>query len=326
MYAFADNQRNKITLSQLMAFYRGRKIIFDNIEKKLLPNQLQTALFGEFKKTNESNVRKGIAYERFKACANVFEDKYAEEILENWNNEWQNLISHSQDGDTKTAIPPRKCAERIINGEREILKKICPELLRWLDNALNLNSDDYLKKVFSVLTILAITRDKTGEHWTAFAEKLLNDIPDFLPIINVLSDEPSTEAQKALEECKRLHAQGDLEQAKKIRNTAFEENKPLWNSNVWREWANLQPEDAVNSYRKARAFLEDALKEADKEELRKQWREISDEFLKETIKRLKLGDETFLEDFKNNPSKEEFYRHWYGMAFFRLANKFLSRP
>jgi hypothetical protein len=324
MYAFADNQQNKITLSQLMAFYRGRKIIFDNIEKKLLPNQLQTALFGEFGKTTESNVRKGIAYERFKACVNVFEDKYAEEILENWNNEWQNLISHSQDGDTKTAIPPRKCAERIINGEREILKKICPELLRWLDNALNLNSDNYLKTVFSVLTILAITRDKTGEHWTAFAEKLLNNIPNFLPIINVLSDEPSTEAQKTLEECKRLHSQGDLEQAKKFRDTAFEKNKPLWNSNVWREWANLQSEDAFKSYLKARAFLEDALKKADKEELRKQWREISDEFLKETITRLKLGDETFMEDFKNDPPKEEFYRHWYGTAFFRLANFYLD--
>lgn len=337
MFAFANDQINKITLSQLMAFYQGGKRTYDKIEKThldhvILPNQLRDALFGKFGETTESNIRDGIAFSRFKDCFRTFEgnpEKYATDIFSGWDTHFENTNSQVISRDDYTGkvisnqISRQECARLIINGERETLEKNCLELLRWLDNALKLNNDEHLQKVFSVLTILAITRDKDNSHshrWKKL-EEILKKIPDdFLSNIQVLSDEPSPEAQRALEDCEILHAQGKLEQARNRRNVAIEENKQLWNSNVLRKWAKLQPSEAFKSYREARACLKNVLAKTDTAELCKQWREISEEFLNETIARLEQGDETFLEDFNAELPKEEFYRQWYGTAFFRLAN------
>lgn len=337
MFAFANDQINKITLSQLMAFYQGGKRTYDKIEEThldhvILPNQLRDALFGKFGETTESNIRDGIAFSRFKDCFRTFEgnpEKYATDIFSGWDTHFENTNSQVISRDDYTGkvisnqISRQECARLIINGERETLEKNCLELLRWLDNALKLNNDEHLQKVFSVLTILAITRDKDNSHshrWKKL-EEILKKIPDdFLSNIQVLSDEPSPEAQRALEDCEILHAQGKLEQARNRRNVAIEENKQLWNSNVLRKWAKLQPSEAFKSYREARACLKNVLAKTDTAELCKQWREISEEFLNETIARLEQGDETFLEDFNAELPKEEFYRQWYGTAFFRLAN------
>ena len=318
MYAFSETGRNKITVAQLLTAYKGERGITEQIQK-FFPPALNEQLFS-FDKASRAAVRNGNAYKRFEECAEIFTDEHATEILSRWQNQWAQI--NAFDGD-KNEITREECARRIINGERQLLPH---ELLDWLDNALKLGGDEYLQKIFAVLTILAITRDQNGERWQLLAQKLLA-IKNFLSNVQVLDEEPSDDAQNNLKLFKEFYGQNPA-RAREFFNAALEDAMPIWNSHVWREWAKLQQnsKDKLQAYLAARKCLEDALRgNPTNNELLKHWRDTSEEFLTATIKFLAHGDETFAQEFEKPLHEENFLRAWYGNAYFRLAKFYQSR-
>lgn len=327
MYAFSELQRNKITISQLLTAYNGERGVLEQI-KKFFPTELNARIFKFEGLTNIANVRNGSAYRRFEECAEAFKDEHAAEILSHWKDRWTEIKAF--DGSDRTReITREECARRILNGgERELLAENCPELLNRLDDALALNDGEYLQRIFAVLTILAVTRDPTGKRWRTIADKLLA-IENFLPSIPSHDDEERSSAQEdSLADCKNFFEQGNFDSAKKSLNAALEDDTPIWNSFVWREWAHLQQKPAaqLEAYINARTCLENALRgNSTNSELRKNWRETSEEFLSAAIKFLERGDDTLAREFEKPLPAEKFFLTWYGEASFRFAEFYQTR-
>ena len=334
MFGFWDSCRNEITLSQLFTSYPGQRGRDDYI-KIFLPDACKNALYANYGAGTVSNVRNGKAYARFKVCADVFNESNITEIVtelfSQWNNAWKNITAFDGDDNNKK-ISPCECARRIINGERKTLGQICPKILAWFDNALKLPNESYMQKIFTVLTILAITRDKPEndrENWRKMSRLLTAG--NFLPLLSSLPDNPSIETQQAFERCKSFYRQGDFAQAENFLKTALNENKPLWNSEVYRQLARLRldsPIDALNLFRKARKHIETNLinlsNDEYKTQLIKQWQEISSEYLAAVMKFFEQGGANFVSDFAKNFVGEDC-RHWHGEACFRLAQFYRSR-
>ena len=337
MFGFWDSCRNEITLSQLLTSYSGERGR-DNDIKEFLPAACRNALYADFVSTGTvSNVRNGKAYARFKDCADVFNvsniTEIANELFDQWNTIWKKIIAFDGD-DKKKKISLNECARRIINGERKILGQTCPKILTWLDNALKLSDESYMQKIFTLLTILAITRDKPDEckNWRKMAELLTTG--NFLPFLSSLPDNPSLESQQAFERCKNFYRQGDFAQAKKFLETALDENKPLWNSEVYRQLAQLRmpfdsPTDALKLFRTARKHIENALIKPNNDEYKlqliKKWQEISSAYLAAAMKFFEQGGAEFICDFEKIFVDEDFCRHWHGEACFCLAQFYRSR-
>ena len=320
MYAFKDSP-NALTLSLLLTDYPGQRGVKDDI-KNFLPPDMRQQLFGDYGDTNFSNVRNnlGNAYARFQDCAEIFDTPAAQKLLERWQERWAYVKAF--DGDNRQQeISRYECAKRIIDDEREALNKNCSELLAWLDNAVNLNDEAFLQKVFAVLTALAVTRGQ----WRAVSERLRAS--EFLPTLNALPDNPSLESQRAFARAKDFYLRGDVVQAEKFLEAARDETKPLWNSEIYRQAARLTktPTDALDLYLSARACVEDALDGERNDDYRarllKQWREISTEFLSTTLETFDRGGKDFIRDFE----EVSVDARWYGDAFFKLAQFFRAR-
>ena len=332
MFGFCDSRRNKINLSQLLTSYQGERGIDDDV-KNFLPGACREALYGNYGAGTVSGVRNGSAYARFKKCADILDEDKVTEIFNSWIEILKNVKAF--DGDNRQQeIKLFECARRIINGsDKEILQQNCSKLFDWLKNALNLYNESYLQKIFAVLTILAITRDKpdNSENWKKICALLEKN--DFLPTLNALPDNPSLKNQRAFENCKNFFLQGDSERAQEFLNKSLDKDKPLWNSEVYRQLALLpicSPTDALEFFRKARKIIENALTkklpEAEyKDKLMKQWQKISSEYLEKTITFFDDGGANFIKDFEKPLSEEKFCRRWHGEACFRLAQFFHSR-
>lgn len=231
MYIYDDLRRNKITLDQLLTNHPGKRDVRDFIQN-FLPETLRKKLFcnekGEsYSEASFSQVRNGNAKNLYKKCAQAFSADDANEILKKWNASLEEFKAYTHN---EIEITRHDCARKLIDGERQTLGNDCPELLQWLNSALN-SGATYLEKIFAVLTILAITRG----YWQQISSRLFEI--NFLS--NIYPGNPSSEKQEAFETALKFYEQKNLEQAEKSIAAATEENNPLWNSLIFYRTADL---------------------------------------------------------------------------------------